>query len=83
MVQILTYDDGDDVYPSDDGANKYIFIFVDAGIYLPGGGADISPSDDGDDVHPCDGGVCATYLWLDTSTKCLKLFYTSPQPFLG
>ncbi len=28
-------------------------------------------------------GVCSTYLRLDTSTKCLKLFYTSPQPILG
>jgi hypothetical protein len=28
-------------------------------------------------------GVCLTYLRLDTSTKCLKLFYTSPQPILG
>ncbi len=28
-------------------------------------------------------GVCSTYLRLDTSTKCLKLLYTSPQPILG
>jgi hypothetical protein len=28
-------------------------------------------------------GVCLTYLRLDTSTKCLKLFYTSLQPILG
>ncbi len=27
-------------------------------------------------------GVCSTYLRLDTSTKCLKLSYTSPQPLL-
>jgi hypothetical protein len=32
---------------------------------------------------PCYDGVCSTYLRLDTSTKCLKLFYTSPQPILG
>ncbi len=29
------------------------------------------------------GGVCSTYLRLDTSTKCLNLFYTSPQAILG
>ncbi len=28
-------------------------------------------------------GGLLTYLRLDTSTKCLKLFYTSPQPILG
>jgi hypothetical protein len=28
-------------------------------------------------------GDCSTYLRLDTSTKCLKLFYTSQQPILG
>jgi hypothetical protein len=28
-------------------------------------------------------GVYSTYLRLDASTKCLKLFYTSPQPILG
>ncbi len=27
--------------------------------------------------------VYSTYLRLDTSTKCLKLFYTSPEPILG
>jgi hypothetical protein len=31
----------------------------------------------------CSSGVCSTYLQLDTSTKCLRLFYTSPQPTLG
>ncbi len=34
-------------------------------------------------VWLCTIGVCSTYLRLDTSTKCLKLFYTSPQPILG
>ncbi len=28
-------------------------------------------------------GVCSTYLRLDTSTKCIKLFSTSPQTILG
>ncbi len=28
-------------------------------------------------------GVCSTDLWLDTSKKCLKPFYTSPRPILG
>jgi hypothetical protein len=29
------------------------------------------------------GGVFPTDLWLDTSTKSLRPFYTSPQPILG
>ncbi len=28
-------------------------------------------------------GVCWTDLWLDTSVKGLKQFYTSPEPILG
>jgi hypothetical protein len=29
------------------------------------------------------GGLLDISIRLDTSTKCLKLFYTSPQPILG
>ncbi len=35
------------------------------------------------DNNYCFVGVCSKYLRLDTSIKCLQLFYTRPQPILG